>query len=139
MMMLRSNADADPVAVLFDAIQSDCFTAIERLGQQVADEWKERISVPVEYARGPRGGRKIIRSEPGEPPRRESGVLWESIAAQTEADGYVVTTVIGSDVEYAPYLQEGTFEMFPRPMMPDPDQLQEQFVNAVADAIEGRA
>ncbi len=46
----------------------------DSIGVEMVDDVRERISVPVEYV----GDGIVIRSDPGEPPRREFGHLWAS-------------------------------------------------------------
>jgi hypothetical protein len=116
-MMFRENKTAD----LFDEIRTDCFQAMERVGEAVRDEWQSRVSVPVEYVAGPRGGVVVVRSLPGEPPRKETGELHDSIQAATESDADVLTTTVDSEVPHAAYTNEGTARMAPRPHAPDLD------------------
>ncbi len=53
--------------------------ALVRVGDHAVEVAKDKLKVPVEY----RGGR-VIRSEPGEPPRRETGALQEGIISRVE-------------------------------------------------------
>lgn len=48
--------------------------ALNQVGRAAKSELKKRISVPVEY-----DGKEVIRSEAGEPPRKEVGDLVKSI------------------------------------------------------------
>jgi hypothetical protein len=73
------------------------------------------ISVPVGYASGPRGGLMVIRSKPGEPPRRETGNYVNSWGESVVIDGLRVVGRIYSDVDYGSYLSTGTSRMASRP------------------------
>lgn len=106
MMMFRPNTPATTDALdLFDSIQNDVYDALDLIGAQIVDSWQKRISIDVEYTKGPRGGVWVIRSRPGEAPRRETHNLHDSIQQSTEADDGVITEFVDSDVFYAPILE----------------------------------
>lgn len=89
--------------------------ALDQSGGLVADDIRDQISVPVGYRIGPRGGVTVIRSKPGEPPRRETGDYQSSIDHQTATDGSRVTTSIFTDDPIGGYLENGTSRMAKRP------------------------
>lgn len=54
-------------------------------------------------------GRKVIRSKPGEPPRKEFGLLYKSMTTDVVNEGDGITARMGSDesiADYAKYLEE---------------------------------
>ena len=69
---------------------------------------RENINVPVTRSRGPRGGQRVIRSKPGEYPRKDTKALRKDIFGITRKtsrgvwDGFV-----GSTLPYAVYLELG--------------------------------
>lgn len=126
MMMFRPNKSTS-VETLFDEIQSDVHETFELLGPQIQDDWQDLISVDVEYS----GATVTVRSKPGEPPRRETGDLYESIQEETETDYGSVSLEISTDIEYAPYLEDGTEKMAPRPHR---TRTFEKWVDEVIDA-----
>lgn len=64
--------------------------------EDVRTEVQQRISVPVE-----RVGKKVIRSKPGEPPRRDTGRLYTSAAAQVIDATRQVVGSVSVDTPYA--------------------------------------
>lgn len=72
--------------------------------------WREVLSVPVG-----RSGRKIIRSKPGEPPRKEKGRLPPDIKGEVTSGESVVTSNNYTDNKVAGYLDGGTRTIAPRP------------------------
>lgn len=54
------------------------------------------------------------RSKPGQPPAKETGTLGRSITTQRVVLGQ---WVVGTNLNYAPYLELGTKNMQPRPFM----------------------
>jgi hypothetical protein len=65
------------------------------------DEAKERIGVPVV-----RQGGKVIRSKPGEPPRRDKGKLQASASAQTINATSTVQASVSVSTPYAKRLND---------------------------------
>lgn len=63
-------------------------------------------------------GKKIIRSRPGEPPRRETATLWRSI--KLFRDRRAIKYTVYTDVEYAAALE---FGYAPRNLLPRPHWL----------------
>lgn len=93
--------------------------------EKLVEDIQEKISVPVEYQTGPRGGQVVIRSKPGEPPRKENGDLWESIEnipTTREAQTKIVARVV-TRLKVAGWLQNGTKYLDPRPFWPAQDEM----------------
>lgn len=88
----------------FEQIASAVALGFNRFSESVVAEIRDRLNVPVEYAPGENGKTIVIRSVQGEPPRRETGALRESIAGEVTSDENKVTLEVGSDVRYAPFL-----------------------------------
>lgn len=66
-----------------------------------------------------RGGRRVPHqaSAPGQPPATDTGRLLQSIHHEIHGVGQDVEARIGSDVNYAIYLELGTRYMAPRPFL----------------------
>lgn len=91
---------------LFDRIARLIADAHRDTGSAVVIDVKDRVSVPVGYAIGPRGGSRKIRSKPGEPPRKDKGNLQASIASETiEPTGDVIDSSVSASVPYARRLE----------------------------------
>jgi hypothetical protein len=122
------------VSEVFDAIALDVEKAHIQAGDDLATELKYKVSVPVQYVAGPRGGTRVIRSLPGEPPRKETGRLQASINHETVAAGDVVETAITAAAPYAARLQE----QMNRPITDgESDAVERLFIDPVANAING--
>lgn len=108
------------------AIMPKVMQGMENFARNLVIDIQDRISVDVEFEVGPRGGVRVIRSDPGEPPRRESYDLWSSIeiiepqiVSATEIEVFVVT--------YNPkarWLNEGTINIDARPFWPTQEELE---------------
>lgn len=96
---------------LFDEIAADIGKEFEAVGPLIVSDVKTLISINVEY--GP-GGAVIVRSKPGEPPRRETGLLQSSIGYGVQS-GEIVSLQIDSDCPYSGFLEKGTTHMAQRP------------------------
>lgn len=57
----------------------------------------------------------LVRSKPGEPPRKQYGHLRRSITHQTDRKELVA--YVGSNLAYARFLELGTSKMLPRPYL----------------------
>jgi hypothetical protein len=88
----------------FDRLRGAIADGFETSSALIVSEVKDRLDIPVDYGIGPRGGTYVIRSQPGEPPRRETGRLQEGIDGEATIEGDVIELVIGSDTFYAPFL-----------------------------------
>lgn len=93
------------MADIFDDIVADVNDVLIELAAEMESDVKDKLSVPVGYRIGPRGGTYIIRSKPGENPRKETGKLQNSIKGRVDTDGLQSVLVVNSDVFYAPILQ----------------------------------
>ncbi len=80
---------------------------------------KQTKNLLKDYGHKLRGGQLYRASAPGEPPALRTGNLRMSWRPQTASEqvGKTVTIkpAITTDVKYAPYLEEGTDRMAPRP------------------------
>lgn len=124
-----------------------------------AEQLRESVSVPVQYlsplGRQPRTGKPapigarpgpgktsrrppqalIIRSSPGEPPRKEFGDYYDSITHETTREGDLVITRIGSRLPgRGPWLEFGTDKIAPRPHFAP---LHEQLKSEAVERIKG--
>lgn len=97
---------AIPGEELFPAIMSSLLREHDVVGAKIASDVKDRISVPVGYKIGPRGGSTKIRSKKGEPPRKDTGRLKQSITSESITDADEINTSVFTEVEYAKYLEE---------------------------------
>lgn len=66
----------------------------------------------------PRGGRVHVASAPGESPAPDTGALLNSIQTEVEqSSSSSATVIVGTNMEYAVPLEEGTARMAARPFM----------------------
>jgi hypothetical protein len=117
------------VADILDAVAEEA----ERLGAEIAADVRESIDIPVE----PTSSGYVVRSRPGEPPRRESGHLWESIGFEVARDDgrRRVGLSVYSDDPKAAGLEYGRDDVRPRPFMaPAFDRWADQVAERIADA-----
>jgi hypothetical protein len=132
MMLFKTGTATDFV----DAVRADEFRAIQAFAEGVAETIREKISVDVEYATNRKGTLVVVkRSLPGEPPRRETGDLYRSIAASTaEADAGEVSVEVSSDMFYAPILEE----KMDRPYLASTlDETFDDFCDRMVSAMQG--
>lgn len=83
----------------FDVLAHQFEGIMREIGDEMLARVQDRCSVDVE-----RVGDHVIRSVPGEHPRRDTSFLYDSFATATTRGQNIVTT-IGTDVIYAPRLQ----------------------------------
>jgi hypothetical protein len=122
-------ADDNP----FDDIERDLRPRMDDLGAKMEAQVRDWIGVPVG-----RSGGHIIRSQPGEHPRRETGRLRGSIDHATDSQNGIITVTIDSDVFYAPLLENGTSKMAKRPILTGLLELFEpQLEEIVAEVVAG--
>lgn len=107
-----------------DHVRSRIVARLHRAAIVVKNRAKELLSVPgTGRGNGPArrgaGGRfvaMIVRSKPGEPPRKQTGRLRASVAH--EVDGASLTARVGTNVEYGRHLELGTKRgLRPRPWL----------------------
>lgn len=129
-----SNPMPTEAAQLFNEIAADVADALDRKGNEIVEAVKEDLSVPVQITTGPRGGRVVIRSKPGEHPRKESGDLQAAVGHQVQRDGVDATLVVNDPMFYAPFLDP----KLNRPILTGIDErFGDDVVTAVVTAIQG--
>lgn len=85
--------------------------AVETVAAGITADVKQRIGVPVGYANG-----RVIRSRPGEPPRREFGDYIGSWTYTVVREGDVIKGTSGSTMPgRGVWLEKGTGRIAPRP------------------------
>lgn len=76
-------------------------------------------------------------SAPGEAPAVDTGRLRASITHRIEHDGDESAAYVGTNVEYAPYLEFGTIRMAPRPfMVPAIERNKEWIKNKIKSVVK---
>lgn len=119
---------------LFNEISDDIAGAWEREGVEIVDAIKWDLSVPIQIVRGPRGGKKILRSKKGEHPRTETGKLREGVAGEVSRDGVNCALIISDPVIYSAFL-DPTMD---RPILTGiGEDFAEKLGDVTAKAIEG--
>lgn len=86
---------------LFDRIGQNVQKALETKLGEMRDEVQKRISVDVE-----RRGGKVIRSRPGEPPRRDTKKLYKSAESEVIHTDDTVTGAVSVETPYAQRLND---------------------------------
>lgn len=92
--------------------------AQKQITQDIAVEMKQEVKnildIPVS-----KNGAKIVRSRPGQPPRKNSGNLQNSVDYLLEQKGTEISIKVFCDnsAPYALYLEYGTQKTAPRPFM----------------------
>lgn len=106
--MFRSSTSAatDPFAAIASVIQAE----MQAISEDVREDLAQAIDIPV-------GHDPLVRSAPGEPPRKDSWDLRGSLEGYTESTdgGLKVTAGVDTNIEYAPFLENGTPRMAARP------------------------
>ncbi len=110
--------------------------AIQRVLEASALKIDRTIKLLI--ARGTKSGRRYGKhqaSAPGEAPATNTGRLIQSIAWQALNPGLVVE--VGSPLDYAAYLEDGTQNMDPRPWLkPAHDQHVDDIVSDITDTLK---
>ncbi|MBS3904812.1 MAG: HK97 gp10 family phage protein [Simkania sp.] len=88
-----------------ELIEAELRHRMEKVVRIVRNKVVSLISTKVGVTIGPKGGKKKIRSLPGEPPRLDTGQLRRSIATQVSQEGNDIVGRIGTNVYYAKYLE----------------------------------
>lgn len=111
--------------------------ALQRHLQQVGPRLEKDIKMSLNIggrtnSRGPRGGKIVTHSAPGEPPRKQTGRLQSSVGYELETvqSGSILVALKsfslkvgairksrGGEVQYAEDLELGTSNMLPRPWL----------------------
>jgi hypothetical protein len=115
----------------FDEIEADLGPVLRDVAEEMLARVQDRISVDVE-----RVGSRVIRSKPGEHPRRDTGNLYASFIVEENTENHTVAAAVTTDVEYAVYLQLG----MDRPITdagPDGPALLDEYEPLVIDRIAG--
>ncbi len=119
MLKLNFNLNSAQIARVLQDKSAIISARRAALMQSVAAEMeadiKESLNVPVQVAEG-----KTVRSLPGQPPRRQSGLLQESIETRINVQGETITLSAGDlqgKAPYALYMEYGTLSILPRPYL----------------------
>lgn len=135
MIDLRISISGSDATKLADATEQ----AIEAIGR-VIEAFVIRIDreIKISIDRGPKSGRiygKHQASAPGQPPATDSGGLVKSISWRTFNRGLSAET--GSNIFYAPFLEDGTSKMDPRPwLQPAYEKYADDVVDEVTDVLK---
>lgn len=84
------------MSVLIDKLATRLARALGGALEDVRADVQQRISVPVE-----RVGNKVVRSKPGEPPRKDTGRLYTSAAVNVIDATRTVVGSVSVDTPYA--------------------------------------
>lgn len=107
------------ITELFAVTTAQAEAALKEIVAETERKIKEAMSEPKSgrrYRIG-RGRRRFhIASAPGEPPAVRTGFLRSNIRSGTRRTTFGVEGLVGSNVVYAPFLEEGTLRMKPRPV-----------------------
>jgi len=121
----------DCMRILEDAVEQ----SLDVLGGQYVGDVKESLDVSVEYQ-----GSEVIRSKPGENPRRETGELQDATRHEVEKllfDEQELSIV--NDCPHAAPLEFGTQTVLPRPFFgPAFERLTDKMPDDLNDAVAGR-
>lgn len=98
----------------FDTMRDAVAEEFGSSGDTMISDLREMLSVPVTYTSGPRGGKKAIRSVTPQPPRYETGALWESIGRVIATELYGVEMAVYTDKIYSAILQDTNYRTGPR-------------------------
>ena len=113
---------------LFDDINQDIAAEFERIGAEMVADAQQRLAVPVTF-------HPLVRSKPGENPRKETGDLQKNIQhrVDTPESTQAVLTVF-STTFYAPILQDSK----DRPVLSDTAEAFEEVIpDRIAAVIGG--
>jgi phage gpG-like protein len=107
---------------------------VRKTAADVESEVKKEMAAPKSGRRYRRGGGMHQASAPGEAPAVDLGQLINSIQIRDESD---LTSVVGTNVEYATALEYGTRKMAPRPVWrPVAERLRKPFVDAITQILQ---
>ncbi len=96
---------AEAIAGFIERFTDSVESATRKAGEDEVEQLKTDIGIEVEYTNG-----HAIRSNPGQPPRMETGQLQESIFSEvTRPETNVVELKIGSTADYSYLLEVGGF------------------------------
>ena len=117
---------------LTDWLAERVMPAMDSCGAEWAEGQRARVGVQVGYS-----GSRVIRSLPGEPPRREHGHFQDSITHQTRREGNLIITEIGSLLpNRGVWLEGGTSRMKPRPSFgPLHDEVEQEAADKILSKL----
>lgn len=93
-----------------DALIERSRDGFDEIGAELEARFRELLSVQVEGT-----GKEVVRSKPGEAPRRESGGYEGSFKHVTTVEGDTVATRAGTEDPRGAWFTGGTATMQPRP------------------------
>ena len=95
-------------------LQTRAEKAFRQLAVEVRDDTKRLVRRQVQYLRVGKRVR-VIRSKPGQPPRRETGDYQDSIQSAVTVEADRITASIYTNSKIGVYLEHGTEKMESRP------------------------
>ncbi len=126
--MISDNTD---IGAAFDRIEESVQREYEEVAWEMTADLMTSLSVQVEYIGG-----YVIRSKPGEAPRREFGDLIRSVDFATSRVNALVRLDVFSTSMISVYLNEGTDRIAPRPhWQPLIDNWRDQLLPRTASAV----
>lgn len=123
--------DTVDMTAAFDTLRDACADEFEDIADSMINDIREMLSVDVERENGV----VSVRSVRGEPPRRETGALWESIAQAVEVGLYGVDAAVYTDKVYSAALESTAFRTGQRPHW---ITLYENWLSAVPERIAAK-
>jgi len=124
---------AVPAEQLFEDILPAILRAHEVAAGKIVSDVQDRISVPVGYKIGPKGGSTKIRSKRGESPRKDTGKLHADIQSASITDNDQVSTSVFTEVIYAEPLEND----LDRPIFGmELEAVEDLILDSVIEAIE---
>lgn len=99
-----------PADSIIDALVTGCRPGFDAIGADLEKRLRDKLRVPVV-----RQGSRVIRSKPGEPPRKDKGNYQSSMDRVTVVSGDRIRAVAGTNMVRGVWLENGTGRMAPRP------------------------
>lgn len=116
-MAVRIEANDEALHLLLDGPNGPVGRELLRAAAQVATTAKRITAGPGHGRTYIRRGRVHVASAPGEPFATDTGRLRSSITSDLGVDEQGLVARVGSDVEYAPFVELGTSRMEARPFL----------------------
>lgn len=124
----RNEASAERV---YRQLRADNRGAFHIAGTMAVEEIREAISVPVDY-----GSKPPTRSKPGEPPRKDKGLLYEGVSYEVTEDAGSLTLTVSSARDETPAVPEILeFELNRPYMRPSFDIIRAKIGSIIADPL----
>lgn len=124
----------NPADEITDALIDRARDGFDEIGADLAERLRKKIDVAVG-----RSGGVVVRSLPGEPPRRDTGDYQATVRHETRTEGNTVTTAAGTDSQLGPWLEGGTSRMKPRPhFKPVREEFAAEAVERVKQALSNK-